>query len=221
MQHAVGRFRWAPFGGRGGQFRVGQTHIKYYPAVVHSQSPITAAIQLHGQVKPEDIESITIDTYWVANRYTDRNSPLWRPGTRETADHSIVYIVAAALLDGTITEDSFREERLHDRRIIELVKKMSIRENPGFTKAHPESWPCHIEIATRSGERKVATTEYFRGHCRNPMSDPEVEEKFRRLTADYLDVPQADAVLEKLWNLDSSPDIGEVVSLLSVKHATA
>jgi len=53
------------------------------------------------------------------------------------------------------------------------------------------------------------------------MSDAEVEEKFRRLTADYLDAPQVEAILQKLWSLDSLSDVGEVVSLLSVKHATA
>ena len=53
------------------------------------------------------------------------------------------------------------------------------------------------------------------------MSDAEVEEKFRRLTANYLEAAQVEAILKKLWNLDSSPDVGEVVSLLSIKQATA
>jgi 2-methylcitrate dehydratase len=82
LQHALGRFEWAPFGGRGGPFRLTQTHLKYFPAVVHSQSPITAAIELHATVQPEEIKAVVVDTYWV-KRYTDRASPWWYPGARD------------------------------------------------------------------------------------------------------------------------------------------
>jgi len=216
LQHALGRFAWAPFGGRGGPFRLTQTHLKYFPAVVHSQSPITAAIELHAQVKPEDIKAVVVDTYWVAKRYTDRASPLWHPGTRETADHSLPYIIAAALIDGTISAASFSDERLRDRRIADLLEKMSLREKPEYTRAHPSSWPCRIEITTHAGERKAASVEYFKGHAKNPMSDAEVETKFRDLTAPFMKPARVDAILAKLWMLEQLADIGEVIELLAV-----
>ncbi|HXD52094.1 MAG TPA: MmgE/PrpD family protein [Burkholderiales bacterium] len=216
LQHALGRIAWAPFGGRGGPFRLTQTHLKYFPAVVHSQSPITAAIELHAQVKPEDIKAVVVDTYWVAKRYTDRASPLWHPGTRETADHSLPYIIAAALIDGTISAASFSDERLRDRRIADLLEKMSLREKPEYTRAHPSSWPCRIEITTHAGERKAASVEYFKGHAKNPMSDAEVETKFRDLTAPFMKPARVDAILAKLWMLEQLADIGEVIELLAV-----
>lgn len=63
LWHALGRFEWLPFGGRGGPFRLTQTHLKYFPAVIHAQSPITAALELHGKVEPGEIKAVSIDSY--------------------------------------------------------------------------------------------------------------------------------------------------------------
>ncbi len=219
LQRAVGRFEWAPFGGRGGPFRVCETHLKYFPAVVHSQSPIAAAIELHGRVSPEDIDSIAVDTYWVAKRYVDRASPLWQPGTRETADHSLPYIIAAALIDGTIDEHGFDAQRLGDPRIAGLMRRMTLRENPEFTRQHPRQWPCRIEVTTRDGRKLQAAVEYFKGHARNPLSDREVEQKFRVLCEGRLAAGQTERILETAWSLESLGDIGRLIDLMAVQGA--
>lgn len=219
LQHAVGRFEWAPFGGRGGPFRLCETHLKYFPAVVHSQSPIAAALELHGKLKADAIESIVVDSYWVANRYTDRASPLWQPGTRETADHSLPYIIAAALIDGTINESSFDDARLRDPRIANLMARMTLRENAAFTRSHPKTWPCQIEVVTRDGRTHVASVEYFKGHAKNPLSDAEVERKFRDLSHGRLAPGQADRIIETVWSLDELADISQLIDLLEIKGA--
>ncbi len=219
LQHALGKFEWAPFGGRGGPFRLGETHLKYFPAVVHSQSPIAAAVELHGKVKADAIESVVVDSYWVANRYIDRASPLWHPGTRETADHSLPFIIAAALIDGTISEKSFDEERLHDPRIAKLMAGMTLREKPEFTQLHPVKWPCRIEVMTKDGQKHMASVEYFKGHAKNPLSDKEVEHKFRELTDGRLAAGQADRILETVWRLETLPDIGQLIDLMAIKGA--
>ncbi|MGH7674547.1 MAG: MmgE/PrpD family protein, partial [Gemmatimonadales bacterium] len=137
LWHPLGRFQWQPFGGRSGPFRITQTHIKYFPAVVHAQTPITVALELHGKARFEEIEAIAIETYWVAERYVDRGNALWHPATRETADHSLPYCVAAALLDGGIASRSFTGARMRDPRLNALVERTTVRENPEFTRAHP------------------------------------------------------------------------------------
>ena len=219
LQHAVGAFEWAPFGGRGGPFRICETHLKYFPAVVHSQSPIAAAIELHGKVKHEEIEAVTVDSYWVANRYIQRESPLWRPGTRETADHSLPYIIAAALIDGTISEHSFDDARLADPRIARLMQCMTLREKPAFTQSHPKTWPCRIEVRTKNGQTVAAEVEFFKGHAKNPLTDAEVERKFRDLVADRLPPVQADRIVENVQGLERLPDIGRLIDLLKIEGA--
>ena len=214
LWHALGRFEWAPFGGRGAPFRVTQTHLKYYPAVVHAQTPITVAVELHGAMPPQDIESIAIESYWVANRYTDRASPLWRPGTRETADHSLPYCVVAAMLDGDITAESFSERRIKDSVLSGLLERTTIAENPEFTRLHPAEWPCRIVATGRNGERKVAEARHFKGHAKRPLTDAEIERKFRALTAGRLTTAQVDVILATSWRLEQLADVGDLLSLL-------
>jgi len=214
LWHPVGRFQWQPFGGRGGPFRVTQTHIKFFPAVVHAQTPITVALELHGKAGPEEIEAIAIETYWVAERYADRSDALWHPGTRETADHSIPYCVAAALLDGAVTEASFSARRIRDARISALIERTAIREDPAYTRLHPHEWPCRIEFALRGGEKRAAQARYFKGHAKRPLSDEEVERKFRTLAEPVLGLRGADAVLATAWRLEKLADVRDLLKLL-------
>jgi 2-methylcitrate dehydratase len=218
LRHVLGEIHWAPFGGRGGPFRITKTHLKYFPAVVHAQSPVSAALELYGKVNVDDVRSIAIDSYWVAKRYSDpTRASLWNPTTRETADHSIPYVVAAALLDGDLTEAAFTPQRIADPRLRDLMTKIVIREKPEFTAAYPDGWPCRIEIETKNGERKVADVKYFRGHAQTPLSDAEVETKFRRLTGDFLDAERSAALLRAIGRLDEVTDIRSVLELVEVK----
>ena len=214
LRHAVGPFEWAPFGGEGGPYRIARTMIKPFPAVIHAQSPASVAMALREQVDLADLGSIAIHTYWVANRYTDRASPLWQPGTRETADHSIPYVVAAALVDGTITDATFDDRHLGDRRIRDLMAVMTVHEDATYTALYPQRWACRIEAATKSGGKRVAAVDHFKGHPDNPMTDRELEEKFRALAAPRLDRAQCDAILARFWALETLADIGEAVALL-------
>ncbi len=214
LWHPLGRFQWQPFGGRGGPFRVTQTHIKNFPAVVHAQTPITVALELHGKAGPEEIEAIAIETYWVAERYVDRSNALWHPATRETADHSIPYCVAAALLDGAVTEASFSARRIRDARISALIGRTTIRENPAYTRLHPDEWPCRIELTLRGGEKRTAQARYFKGHAKRPLSDEEVERKFRALAEPLLGRRGADAVLATVWKLEQLADVRDLLKLL-------
>jgi 2-methylcitrate dehydratase len=217
LWHPLGKFRWQPFGGRGGPFRVTQTHIKYFPAVVHAQTPITVALELHGKAGPGQIEAIAIETYWVAERYEDRGNALWHPGTRETADHSIPYCVAAALLDGAVTEASFSPRRIGDPRTAALIERTTVREDALFSRRHPHEWPCRIELALRGGRKLTAEAAYFKGHAQRPLSDAELERKFRGLAENALGKKGADTVLATAWRLEKLADVGELLRLLKFR----
>ncbi|MBI2510066.1 MAG: MmgE/PrpD family protein [Betaproteobacteria bacterium] len=214
LWHALGKFEWRPFGGRGGPYRLTRTHIKNYPVVVHAQTPVTVALQLHGAVAPQDIEAVAIGTYWVANRYVDRRNALWRPATRETADHSIPYCVAAALADGRITGKSFSAARIRDPLLARLIERTTISERPEFSRRYPHEWPCRIEIAARGGVKKSAQARYFKGHAEDPLTDAEIEAKFRALAAKTMTPAQMDKVLAAAWRLEQLAGIGELLGLL-------
>jgi 2-methylcitrate dehydratase len=217
LKKVLGEFDWAPFGGRGGPYRIVQTHIKFFPAVVHGQSPITAALALRGKIDVAAIDALTLDTYWVAERYVERASPLWHPTTRETADHSLPYLVAAALLDGGVTESTFTPERIGDPRLHALMEKMHVREDAALNAAYPEGWGCRISARTRAGVTEVVDMKYFKGHARAPLTDAEVETKFRRLVKPWMDPAQTEALLGALWRLEKIDDVRSVLELVRVR----
>lgn len=212
------QFDWAPFGGEGAAYRISQTNLKRYPAVAHAQSPISAALQLSGALRIEDIVSIVIDSYWVANRFKDPRSSLWNPTTHETAGNSIPYLVAVALTDGDVTEDSFSADRLTDAALKTLIGKIIVRENSAFNALYPQEWPCRIEVTLQSGEKKVAETRYFKGHTKSPLSDAEVETKFRHLASSVLPETKIDEILKSLWEIESMENVRSVLELFAVSN---
>ena len=214
LWHMVGlRFEWAPFGGNGTPYRITQANLKRFPAVAHAQSPITAALQLREGLRVEDIDAIAIDSYWVAKRFEDPRSPLWNPTSHETAGSSIPYLVAAALVDGDVTEQTLSSERLSDSRLKALVKKTTIRETSEFNALYPQEWPCRIEITLNSGDKKVSETRYFKGHTKSPLSDAEVEAKFRQLSSPVLAEHDIRKILTSLWRLETVDDIRAVLGM--------
>ena len=73
-----------------------------------------------------------------------------------------------------------------------------------------------VEVVTTSGARHAAEVAYHRGHFKNPMSDQEVEDKFRALASGLLTPEQTSSVLERLWHLEQVQDIGEVIRMVRI-----
>ena len=202
-----------PLGSHGRPSCLERTNLKYFPSEYHSQAPLWMALEIRKKVRLEDIEAIHVQTYWLAYSEIGSEPQKWDPQTKETADHSFPYVLAVALRDGNITPASFTVERIRDPNLRPLMNKIKISENPKFTLAHPEVLMSEIEVVTRSGERLVERATYPRGHCRNPMSDQEVEAKFLGLCQEVLTPRQCQAALETLWRLEEIPDIGQVIDL--------
>jgi 2-methylcitrate dehydratase len=96
-----------------------------------------------------------------------------------------------------------------------------MREDPEFTRLHPHEWPCRLELTLRGGRKKAAEARYFKGHAKRPLSDQELELKFRGLAEKALGTKRADAVLATAWKLDKLADIGELLKLLRFSPATS
>lgn len=214
----VGKFELPALAARGDRLRITEANLKYFLAEYHAQSPITAALELSRSTPPEDIERVTLHTYWFAWSEVGNEPEKWRPTTRETADHSLPYMLAAVLLDRQFSEDIFEPHRLADERIHSLSAKIAIEEDRELTARFPQFVPCRLEILTRRGERKVATVDYPRGHFRNPLSDGEVEAKFRALVKNELSAVQIARTLETLWKVDACKKIAEIWRDLEIEE---
>jgi 2-methylcitrate dehydratase len=190
-------------------------YLKNWPVLYSAQLAVQAALALREKVVIDEIESVVVEAY---NRLTTRSASdaeKRMPKTRETADHSVHFCVAAALLDGDITLASFEKKRFLDRDVIDIMSKIELREDPDFTNQYPDVWNCRITAFMRSGERLEVHSIYPKGHPKNPMSDGEVEDKFIRLNEPLLGLQRCRAFFDFAWHLEEAQDMGKVFDLLA------
>jgi len=127
-------------------------------------------------------------------------------------------MLAVALVDGRITPASFEPKRYLDPSLRPLMNRIRVAENPDLTRRFPGELASQIDVTTRSGQRYTERAEYPKGHARNPMTDADVETKFRDLAEDVLGQAQAAGALEALWRLDEVVRIDAIVDLFTFKR---
>lgn len=195
--------------------RICDAYIKAYPLEYHAQSAVDAASELHGRVPDwQQIEQIEIETFRAAYEIIAAHPEKWNPTTRETADHSLQYITAVALLDGQVTKESFSPERLVDDRIKRLLGRTKLSESARLTALYPEGIPNRITVRSTNGETHTVEARYPRGHAGNKMNDEEVIAKFTRNSAGVLSQAAANELLDAVWKLESLASLKEITTRL-------
>lgn len=215
----TGKFALGRLGGEDASYGIERTNMKFFPSEYHSQAPLWMAVNLRSRVRLDEIAAIRVQTYHIAYSEIGSEPEKWNPQTRETADHSLPYLLALALMDGRIGHDSFGEQRMQDPATRALMQKIAIAENPEFTRRFPRELTTEIVIETRSGERLTETASYPRGHVENRMTDGEIEQKFAQ-QADRGMAPAArDRLLAALWDIDRAARIGDVLALVRLEQS--
>ncbi|HXX71818.1 MAG TPA: MmgE/PrpD family protein, partial [Candidatus Acidoferrum sp.] len=203
------------FGGRGGEFKINETSLKPYPAEGFSLSAIKAALEIAPLIDDlERIRDIQVDTTALGYKYIGKEREKWNPKTRDAADHSMPFIVARALLDRAITVDSYSPAAINDPRVLPLMAKISVREDPALTKLYPAQTPNKLTVRLNDG----STLESRVDDVPRCTSRPEVEEKFRANVSRHWRNDQASRALDKLWRVEELKDISELFSSLVVER---
>jgi 2-methylcitrate dehydratase len=211
-------FHLAPLGGTGSPpqgFMITQTYIKFWPAEYHSQSAIDAALQLRQEIGDvSQVKAIDIHTFEASYNIIGKYTEAWAPRTRETADHSLPYCTAVALLDGDVTLRQFDPERFTSSDILELTAKVKVHLDDALTPRYPRGIPNRIVVTRSDGRSFTKEVEFPRGHAGNPMTDAEVEQKFRRLVEPRFGKAKAERILAKCWELEKLSSAGELMALV-------
>src|SRR5580658_1992478 len=129
-----------------------------FPAEFHAQTAVEAAIQLHPQVKDRlgEIERIELTTHESAIRIIDKKGPLHNPADR---DHCLQYMVAIGLIHGRLTAEDYEDAAAADPRIDELRAKMTVAEDPRYSREYLEADKRSIANAVRVIFRDGRSTE--------------------------------------------------------------
>ena len=97
------------FGGEGRLFKIQEAMLKYYPADYETQCAVHPALELRRELggRVDDIEKIIVDTYRLAVVVAADTPDKWNPKTRETADHSLPYVLSLAFTRGNVWLDDY------------------------------------------------------------------------------------------------------------------
>ncbi|HEV3486237.1 MAG TPA: hypothetical protein VG106_12570, partial [Vicinamibacterales bacterium] len=139
----------------------------------------------------------------------------WNPHTRETADHSLPYVVAVSLVDGAVTSRQFSDDRLADPALQAVTKSIEVVEDPDFTAAYPAAMPAHVEVHLANGTVESCAVEAPLGHGTRPMDEQAVHAKFVACGAQHRDSEQLEQMAAALLSLEAAPDVTEPMSTLA------
>jgi 2-methylcitrate dehydratase len=192
--------------------------IKAFPGMDTSQAASEAAVKAAAgrKLKAGDIRSIEL----IMNDHPmtiDQTSDPGRraPHSRETADHSIHYMVAVGLLDGEMTPRQFADGRWFDPAVCDLMTRMTVTIDPGWSKRAPGGFPCTIRLATTDGKETVVEVPFAAGHARNKMNREQVIEKFRHCVDGRISPSRADEIIAAVNELDRMPSIRKLTELIA------
>jgi 2-methylcitrate dehydratase len=197
----------------GEPFGIRRTFTKRFPLGQFSQTVAQAAMEARSFFKtPDDIADVDIHVSRSAIKIMADGPDKWRPQTHETADHSIPYAAGLVLLYGNIDAAYYEDPYLHDQRLLDLVSRVKCISSDEADRTENEFNLCELEIVLKSGSRKTVRVEYHRGHFKNPMTNAEMEEKFRLLAQKHLSADRVDNLLRLLRAIEREPQVSAIIA---------
>ena len=200
--------------GEGSASMILRTSIKYWPAEYHSQSAIEAALFLRKEIgDPAKIRSVRIESHDASVDIIGSEPEKWKPETRETADHSLPYITAIALLDGEVTEKQFQPERFSDPRIWKFLEEVTVQRNDELSALYAKAVANIVHVTLQDGRVLTKRVDYPLGNALNPVSDEQLEGKFNSLVVPVLGEKGARELLDAAWKMDGVKTPNELMKL--------
>jgi 2-methylcitrate dehydratase len=191
------------FGGEKGSFKLAETYIKYFPAEYHAQSAIWAALEARKKVGSVDqVVEVEVETHEAGYTILSKDKEKWEPSTKETADHSLPYMVGMALLQGRVDNNTYSAKNMADPKVLAFLKKIKVKEDKELTDMYPEHIANRITLKLEDGRSVTEQVNDPKGHPNNPMTREEVEGKFESLTARLLEKAQAREILDYVWDIE-------------------
>ena len=203
---------------REGLDRVLRTEVKKYNAEGHSQQTIEGILELRSEhgFSAEDVVGIEIETFDVAYNIIGggEEGDKTLVENKEQADHSLHYMVAAAILDGQVMPEQYTSKRIHSRDVQDLLRKVVVHPSDAYSKRFPDEMPTLMRVTLRDGSVLVNEKTDYEGFHSNPMRWETVVDKFEGLSEPYADMPLRGEIVDAVSRLDAVP-VGEFAALLA------
>lgn len=194
--------------------KIRRTMIKNYPVEYHAMSAAEAASNIRNRMKGE-IRKIEVETFTVANTIIIKDPEKLRPKTKETADHSMPFIIAYTLAYGDPVPDAYSDKYLKDSRILDLIDRSTFKVTEKFDSMYPEFLPVKIKVTTDAGEFEEEI-DVPKGHHKSPYSWDDLRKKGARVAGDDFSNMVVD--LARNFENRSSAELLEAISNVDTKR---
>ena len=191
--------------GLGEAFELTSNSLKAYPTILISHAAIQAVLELmeeHG-VEDPDIVKISLRIPRTAKGQGQN----YHPETPLAARLSIPFCVALAVADKKISLTQFSRERLGDPQITDLMKRIEIEEDGSLNEQYPETLASVVEMEVRGKDILRNQVIYPKGNMKNPMTEDDIIDKFRRLCSVSIKRERCEEILQRLLHLDKSDSV--------------
>jgi len=195
------------------------SYTKEHSAEYQSQALIDLAFRMREHVSSWDaVEKIILHTshhtHYVIGTGANDPQKMDPKASRETLDHSIMYILAVALQDGTWHHvDSYTPKRAQRKDTVALWQKIETREDPAWTARYHATDPNElafggrIEVFMKDGTKLVDEMAVANAHPlgAKPFARADYIRKFCILTDGIITTREANRFIEAVQNLASLP----------------
>jgi len=204
--------------GLGESWRILQCGMKFFPTEALTHTPISATLDLvvEHDLAPDEIETVTIHSLArAADILADASK--YDPHTKETADHSLPYVIAAAIADRQVTPLQFTSAKIMDPTVRAQLAKVKVIADPEIEAVFPALQRVRVEIATRDGRRLTKQLDYPKGDPRNPLTDAEIAGKFAALAQGVATSEDVERMQAAIAHAEEFDDARELMAELVVR----
>jgi 2-methylcitrate dehydratase len=218
FQNVTGAFTLADFPTQGGPSLMLRVQLKYWPVEANAQPAVWAALDLRKSVVPADVRQIEVFTNKFTKFEIGSEPEKWNPQTRETADHSLPYILARGLVDGPVTTGSFADEKVRDPALRPLMAKIKVTVDDALEAMLPRM-AMRVTATMADGRQHSVEAVDPKGQPDNPMQDADIEHKFTAMAAPVLGQERSRRVLDQWWDVRDSVNVDALIKLLDLQQA--
>ncbi|UCC83649.1 MAG: MmgE/PrpD family protein [Gemmatimonadota bacterium] len=200
--------------GLGESWRIERCGMKAFPTEALTHAPISAVLKLiqENDLQPDDVEKVHIRSLArAADILADPSK--YDPRSKETADHSLPYVIAAAIVDRQVTPAQFEPDKIMDPQIRAQLEKVEVTADPDIEAVFPELQRVVVTITTTGGDELSEQLDYPKGDPRNPLTDQEIEEKFDALAAPVLSDGARTRIKDAVWKLDKLDSVTALMDM--------
>jgi len=189
--------------GLGERYELSSNMYKPYACGLVVHAAIDGCIELRNEhrLQPAAIERIELDVAPIIFEVTAKTDPQ----TGLEGKFSIYHAAAAAVVFGAGGEAQFSDAAVLDPRVVALRKKVTAKPDQKLQRTQ-----ARVAIVLKDGRRLVKDVPHALGTLGRPMSDADLETKFRGLTEGILPTRQSDELIRLCWSVEALPDAGDV-----------